>query len=231
MKRPPAPERLLGQAHPLSPRAISRKVVLDYLGYYERFRGLMHEMDYAIVGAGVTQVIGREGRADAHPWLFGALTVILVTLAAAIGTAIHWTAVTVPFGWFFELLVMTTLIAQRSLYDHVARVRAALDDDGLAGFLISDIGNNADPANFHFGANVHVLVQASRLVDPCGTLHAARLLQRLVDELVADGFQTRFRCGGRAHLRRMVGVRAPRRRQRGGADRKRGGESGAHASS
>ena len=62
----------------------------------------------------------------------GITTAVLAALAAAIGVGIHWAAVTVPFGWFFELLVMTTLIAQRSLYDHVARVRAALDDDGLA---------------------------------------------------------------------------------------------------
>lgn len=40
VKRPPAPERLLGQSHPLSPHGISKKVVLDYLEYYERFRGL-----------------------------------------------------------------------------------------------------------------------------------------------------------------------------------------------
>lgn len=62
----------------------------------------------------------------------GITTVVLVTLAAAVGTAIHWVAVTVPFCWFFELLVMTALIAQRSLYDHVARVKIELDQSGLA---------------------------------------------------------------------------------------------------
>lgn len=34
----------------------------------------------AIVGTGVTQFIGRDGRADARPWLYGALTVIGITL-------------------------------------------------------------------------------------------------------------------------------------------------------
>lgn len=33
----------------------------------------------AVVGTGVTHLIGREGRADNHPWLYGALTVVLVT--------------------------------------------------------------------------------------------------------------------------------------------------------
>lgn len=62
----------------------------------------------------------------------GFTVVLLVSLAAAIGAAIHWVAVTLPFAWFFELLVMTTLVAQRSLYDHVAEVRSALDGSGLA---------------------------------------------------------------------------------------------------
>ncbi len=34
----------------------------------------------AVVGTGVTQLIGREGRADNHPWLYGTATVILITL-------------------------------------------------------------------------------------------------------------------------------------------------------
>jgi DNA-binding LytR/AlgR family response regulator len=34
----------------------------------------------AIVGTGVSQAIGRDGRADARPWLYGSLTVIGVTL-------------------------------------------------------------------------------------------------------------------------------------------------------
>ena len=34
----------------------------------------------AVVGTGVTHLIGREGRADARPWLYGGLTVIGITL-------------------------------------------------------------------------------------------------------------------------------------------------------
>lgn len=41
----------------------------------------------AVVGTGVSQFIGREGRADARPWLYGALTVIGVTLPF---TAVVW---------------------------------------------------------------------------------------------------------------------------------------------
>lgn len=41
----------------------------------------------AVVGTGVTQVIGRDGRADARPWLFGSTTVVAVTLPF---TAVVW---------------------------------------------------------------------------------------------------------------------------------------------
>lgn len=34
----------------------------------------------AVVGTGVTHLIGREGRADNHPWLYGVTTVILIAL-------------------------------------------------------------------------------------------------------------------------------------------------------
>ena len=34
----------------------------------------------SVVGAGLNQVIGRDGRADAHPWLYGSLLCIGITL-------------------------------------------------------------------------------------------------------------------------------------------------------
>lgn len=41
----------------------------------------------AVVGTWVSHFIGREGRADAHPWLYGALTVLGITLPF---TAVVW---------------------------------------------------------------------------------------------------------------------------------------------
>ncbi|MBM3546815.1 MAG: cobalamin biosynthesis protein [Alphaproteobacteria bacterium] len=77
--------------------------------------------------------LNRIERSNRSRLFRGGLTVvILVSVAAAIGTAIHWVAVLVPFAWFLELLLITALIAQRSLYDHVAAVRTALDTSGLA---------------------------------------------------------------------------------------------------
>jgi UDP-glucose 4-epimerase len=39
-KKVPAKESVAGQSHPLSPYGISKKVALDYLAFYERYRGL-----------------------------------------------------------------------------------------------------------------------------------------------------------------------------------------------
>lgn len=38
-----------------------------------------------------------------------------------------------PYGWLAEALLCASLIAQRSLYDHVAAVARGLEQDGLAG--------------------------------------------------------------------------------------------------
>jgi adenosylcobinamide-phosphate synthase len=83
--------------------------------------------------AGLDRRLNRIERSNRSRLVRGGLAVaVLVTAAAAIGTAIHWVAVTLPFGWLVELLAMTALLAQRSLYDHVAAVGDALDRDGLA---------------------------------------------------------------------------------------------------
>jgi UDP-glucose 4-epimerase len=41
-RRLPAKETSAQSSHPLSPYGISKKVVLDYLGFYQRYRGLEH---------------------------------------------------------------------------------------------------------------------------------------------------------------------------------------------
>ncbi|MCW2246754.1 adenosylcobinamide-phosphate synthase [Azospirillum fermentarium] len=49
--------------------------------------------------------------------------------SAALAAALR----TLPFGWLLEALAASTLLAQRSLYDHVAAVAAGLRDGGLEG--------------------------------------------------------------------------------------------------
>ena len=55
--------------------------------------------------------------------VFLVLSIAIAKLLAALGTV----------GWLLELALVVMLIAQKSLYDHVARVVGGLKSDGLAG--------------------------------------------------------------------------------------------------
>lgn len=57
------------------------------------------------------------------------LLIVCVGMAAMISAFLR----TLPWGWLIEGLLAASLIAQRSLYDHVAAVARGLEQDGLAG--------------------------------------------------------------------------------------------------
>jgi adenosylcobinamide-phosphate synthase len=62
-----------------------------------------------------------------------AALVIIVALTAALAFAAERTLFLLPFGTVAVGLLASTLLAQRSLHDHVARVACALDHEGLEG--------------------------------------------------------------------------------------------------
>jgi adenosylcobinamide-phosphate synthase len=64
----------------------------------------------------------------------GAWTIIgLVAGAAVLGWAIQYLLLALPLGQLWLALAMSSLIAQRSLYDHVAAVASGLEIGGLGG--------------------------------------------------------------------------------------------------
>ncbi|HJS31366.1 MAG TPA: adenosylcobinamide-phosphate synthase CbiB [Alphaproteobacteria bacterium] len=64
----------------------------------------------------------------------GVLTIALAAgLAVAVGLAIAGLARALPFGWAIEVFCVAVLIAQRSLYTHVAAVLRELERGGVAG--------------------------------------------------------------------------------------------------
>jgi adenosylcobinamide-phosphate synthase len=63
---------------------------------------------------------------------FAALFVIVAVPAAAAFT-VQWTLLLLPYGFVFVGLLASSLIAQRSLHEHVQRVADALDREGLEG--------------------------------------------------------------------------------------------------
>jgi adenosylcobinamide-phosphate synthase len=76
--------------------------------------------------------LNHEGASDASRRLTGvAALVILVAVSAAIAYVVEHGLLLLPVGIPFAALAASTLIAQRSLYHHVARVAAALEQDGL----------------------------------------------------------------------------------------------------
>jgi adenosylcobinamide-phosphate synthase len=100
-------------------------------------RGLLGKLPHPVrlIGGLVALLDGklnREHRSEAERRRRGILLVIIVCASsAALGTAAAWLSRHVPFGWLLELALMITLLAQRSLFQHVRRVGEALRSDDL----------------------------------------------------------------------------------------------------
>jgi adenosylcobinamide-phosphate synthase len=62
-----------------------------------------------------------------------AAVILLVTLTAGPAWLLSWGLSATPWGWVVEAILASTLIAQQSLYTHVAAVAAALETEGLTG--------------------------------------------------------------------------------------------------
>ena len=62
----------------------------------------------------------------------GALAlVVILAVACAIGIGVSWSVSWSPSALIFEVIIVAMLLAQRSLYEHVDRVRKAFKDGGL----------------------------------------------------------------------------------------------------
>jgi adenosylcobinamide-phosphate synthase len=78
--------------------------------------------------------LNRPGRSERNRRLRGVGVALAVPLtAAALGAVITFVARTLPHAWVLEVFIAATLIAQRSLFEHVHDVARALHDGGLAG--------------------------------------------------------------------------------------------------
>ncbi len=85
---------------------------------------LIAALDFSLNDDGVTAVRRRAAGA-------GAL-LLLVAIVGLLAFAIQHTLLALPFGLFVTAIVGSTLIAQRGLHAHVARVAEALERDGIA---------------------------------------------------------------------------------------------------
>jgi adenosylcobinamide-phosphate synthase len=99
------------------------------------FRRLPHPV--VLVGlliARLEQRLNRQDHSDRDRRLAGLVSVlVVVVIAAGAGAVVDAAAARWALGSIAEVAVLTVLLAQRSLYDHVAAVANALDREGLAG--------------------------------------------------------------------------------------------------
>jgi len=107
-----------------------------YLGEFGPvFRILPHPV--VVMGHAIGEADGRLNRPTRSATdrrLRGVVAALALTATAAlIGLGIQWFSVTAPAGWLVELLLVSLLLAQKSLYDHVAAVAKGLETAGLPG--------------------------------------------------------------------------------------------------
>jgi len=78
--------------------------------------------------------LNREHRSPLDRRLRGAAAALsLASLAIALGLGMTYLRQTTRWGWGLEILLIWTLIAQKSLFQHVRAVAQGLDKGGLAG--------------------------------------------------------------------------------------------------
>ena len=87
----------------------------------------------ALIGV-LDRKLNREDRSQQQRKTAGiAGTAVMVVLSAAVGVLVQTTVQQLPMGNLAVALIASIFIAQRSLYQHVARVRSAFAEGGLAG--------------------------------------------------------------------------------------------------
>jgi adenosylcobinamide-phosphate synthase len=96
------------------------------------YRRIRHPVVW--IGALIAMLDARLNGRFACDRAAGALAVLIVVLAAALPAWIIQRALqALPGGWIFVALLVASLLAQRSLFVHVAAVGEALAREGLAG--------------------------------------------------------------------------------------------------
>jgi adenosylcobinamide-phosphate synthase len=116
--------------------ALFALVIEAALGYPPPLlRAIGHPVTWigAIIGA-LERRFNRSAASPAARRAAGLAGLATVTaLVGAVAFAIERTLLPLPFGMLGVALLASTLIAQRSLHDHVARVACALEQNGLGG--------------------------------------------------------------------------------------------------
>ena len=154
--------------------------------------------------------LNRESQNGASRRLAGAAAVLMIiAVSAGVGLVIEHGLLRLPFGFLAVGLIASTLLAQRSLHDHVLRVARTLESDGL------DSGREAVS---------HIVGRDTAVLDEAGVARAAieSLAENFSDAIVAPAFWLAVAGlpGGAAYKAintadSMIGHRTPRHRDFG----------------
>jgi adenosylcobinamide-phosphate synthase len=154
--------------------------------------------------------LNRDSQSAASRRLAGVAAVLMIILVpVAVGLVLERGLLRVPFGFLAAGLLASTLLAQRSLHDHVRRVARALESSGLDG------GREAV---------AHIVGRDTAVLDEAGVARAAieSLAENFSDAVVAPAFWLAVGglAGGAAYKAintadSMIGHRTPRHRDFG----------------
>src|SRR5215475_11055029 len=177
------------------------------IGYPDRLvRTIGHPVTWiGRIMAALDRALNQAHRSDAARRAAGAAAVIaVVVIAASAAYALERALLLLPFGVLVAALPASTLIAQRSLHDHVARVADALERDGIAAGR---------------AAVAHIVGRDTAALDEAGVARAAieSLAENFSDGVVAPVFWLVVGglAGGAAYKAintadSMIGHRTPR---------------------
>src|SRR5262249_35774584 len=110
-------------------------VIEATVGYPERLlRAVGHPVIWigGLIGA-LDRLLNHERMSNASRRWAGAIALLIVVgVVAAVAFAVERSLLLLPGGIIIIALIASTLLAQRSLYEHVERVAAALERGGVA---------------------------------------------------------------------------------------------------
>jgi adenosylcobinamide-phosphate synthase len=121
------------------------------VGYPDRLLGMVgHPVTWigALIGA-LDRGLNRDSATPSARRMAGTITVmILITAVGTIAYLFERGLLLLPFGSVAAALLASTLLAQRSLHEHVGRVAAALEEAGIAAgrqAVSHIVGRDAEP--------------------------------------------------------------------------------------
>jgi adenosylcobinamide-phosphate synthase len=177
------------------------------VGYPDRlYRAIGHPVTWIgrLIGTIDLSLNHESSNNASRRWAGAAALLIVIMVVAAAAFAIEHGLLLLPWGIVAAAAVASTLVAQRSLYDHVGRVADALERDGVAAGR---------------AAVAHIVGRDPAALDDAGVARAAieSLAENFSDGVVAPAFWLALGglAGGAAYKAintadSMIGHRTPR---------------------